>query len=110
MARYVIFFSYANETWQRMISNPGDRTAAIKLVIDTLGGSLDNVYWTTGSWDGIVIVNLPGITSAAATGALIRSTGAFKDAEVHEVLDQDQLGEALQLAGSVDAIFRRPGQ
>ena len=30
MAKFVIFFSYSNEAWARMIGSPVDRSAAVR--------------------------------------------------------------------------------
>jgi hypothetical protein len=44
MATYASFFSYSSETWARMINNPGDRTAALRQVLDVVGGSLESIH------------------------------------------------------------------
>ena len=40
MAKYVSFFTYTSDAWARMIQSPGDRTATIRQVADSLGGSV----------------------------------------------------------------------
>lgn len=51
MSRYVVFFSYTSETWARMMDSPGDRTAAVRQVVETLGGSLESIDWMLGPHD-----------------------------------------------------------
>ena len=41
MAKYVSFFTYTSDVWARMIQSPGDRTAAIRQVAESLGGSFE---------------------------------------------------------------------
>ena len=110
MPRYVLFFSYTSDTWARMIDNPGDRTAAVRRVIESLDGSLECLYWMLGTHDGIGIAQLPDSAHAAALSAMITSTGAFKTVQTHELLTQEQLGRTLQLASSAGQAFQRPGQ
>jgi hypothetical protein len=45
MAKYVVFFTYSSETWARMIQSPGDRTAALRQLADSVGGSVECLYW-----------------------------------------------------------------
>lgn len=110
MPRYVFFFSYTSDTWTQMISNPGDRTAAVHRVVDSQGGSLECLYWMLGAFDGIAIAQLPSSVSAAALSAMLTSSGAFKAVQTHELLSQEQLTQTLQLASDAAPGYRRPGQ
>ena len=110
MPRYALFFTYTSTTWAQMIDNPGDRTAAVRSVIESLNGSLECLYWMLGTHDGIGIAQLPDSAHAAALSAMITSTGAFKTVQTHELLTQEQLGHTLQLASSAGDAFQRPGQ
>jgi uncharacterized protein with GYD domain len=106
----VLFFSYTSDTWARMLDNPGDRTTAVRRVVESLDGSLECLYRMPGTHDGIGIAQLSGSAHAAALSAMITSTGAFKTAQTHELLTQEQLGRTLQLASSAGQAFQRPGQ
>jgi uncharacterized protein with GYD domain len=110
MTKYAFFFSYSSDSWARMISAPGDRTAAVRQVLGSLGGSLECIYWMFGSHDGIAIADLPDSVSAAAASIAVSSTGAIVNNQTHELLTQEQLGEALQRAGSTAQAFQPPGQ
>jgi len=110
MSKYAIFFSYSSDTWARMISTPGDRTAAIRQLLDSVGGSFDSLYWMFGAHDGIAIVDAPDSLSAAAVSVAVGSTGAFKHLETHELFTQDQLGEMLARAKNAAQVYQPPGQ
>jgi uncharacterized protein with GYD domain len=49
MAKYVSFFTYTSDAWARMTQHPGDRTATIRQVADSLGGFVECVYWMFGT-------------------------------------------------------------
>ena len=110
MAKYAIFFTYSNEAWARMINNPGDRTAAVRQLTDSVGGSLESAYWMFGTHDGIVIVDVPDSIRAAAVSVAVGSTGSFKHLETHELLTQDELGQVLSHARNAAQAYQPPGQ
>jgi uncharacterized protein with GYD domain len=110
VTKYVTFFTYTSETWARMIQSPGDRTAAVRQLADSVGGSLERVYWMFGAQDGFVIFDAPDSTSAAAVSVAAGSTGAFKKLETHELLSQEQLGEVLSRSKAAVEAYRPPGQ
>jgi uncharacterized protein with GYD domain len=110
MPKYVSFFTYSSEAWGRMIGAPGDRTAALRQVLDSVGGSLDAMYWMFGDHDGMVIFDVPDSVSAAAVSIAAGSSGAFKQLETHELFTQEQLGETLARAKNTTQVYRPPGQ
>jgi uncharacterized protein with GYD domain len=110
MTKYAFFFSYTADSWARMISAPGDRTAAVREVLGSMGGSLESIYWTLGSHDGIIIADLPDSVSAEAANIAVASTGTFTENQTQELLTQEQLDAALQQASSVTKVFQAPGR
>jgi uncharacterized protein with GYD domain len=110
MAKYAVFFTYTSDVWARMIENPGDRTAAVRQLADSLGGSLESAHWMFGAYDGIIIVDVPDSVRAAALSVAVGSTGSFKHLETHELFTQDQLGQMLSHARDAAQAYQPPGQ
>ena len=110
MAKYVTFFTYTSDAWARMIQSPGDRTATIRQVADSLGGSVECVYWLFGTHDGMVIADFPDSISAAGMSVTAGSSGAFKTLETHELLTQEQLGQVLSRSKGATQAYQPPGQ
>jgi len=110
MPKYAIFFTYSSDTWARMIKNPGDRAAAVRQLADSVGGSIESLYWMSGAHDGIVIANAPDSVSAAALSIAVGSTGAFKHIETHELFTQEQLNQTLLRAKDAAEVYHPPGQ
>lgn len=110
MSKYAFFFSYTSEAWARMISAPGDRTAVVRQVLGSVGGSLESIYWMFGSHDGIAIGEVPDSVSAAAVSIAVTSSGAFSHNETRELLSQEQLGQALEQAAATARAFQPPGR
>ncbi len=110
MAKYVTFFTYTSEAWARMIQSPGDRTAAVRQLIDSLGGSVESIYWMFGPHDGLVISDASDSISAAALSVTVGSTGSFKHLETHELLNQEQLSQVLSRSKDATQAYQPPGQ
>jgi len=110
MAKYAIFFTYTSDAWARMIKSPGDRTAAVRQLADSVGGSLDSAYWMFGPYDGFVVVDVADSVRAAALSVAVGSTGAFKQLETREIFSQDQVGQMLVHAGNATKAYQPPGQ
>lgn len=110
MAKYVMFFSYTGDTWAGLISHPEDRVTVARHVVESVGGTLESIYWMLGDRDGLAIVDAPDSVSAAAISLAVTSSGAFKHNETRELLTQDQLTGALTRAKELTSAFRPPGQ
>ena len=79
-------------------------------MLDSVGGSLDTLYWMFGDYDGMVIFDVPDSASAAAVSLAAGSSGAFKHLQTHELFTQEQLGETLARAKSTTRVYQPPGQ
>lgn len=110
MPKYVTLFTYTSESWARMMQAPGDRTAVVRQLAAALGGSVDCLYWMFGAHDGLAIIDAPDTVSAAAVSITVSSSGAFRSVETHELLNQDQLNEALSRSKDATQAYRRPGE
>lgn len=58
MPTFITYASYSNAGVKGMVSEPTDRTAAIKGLIEKSGGKLIAAYMTTGTNDIVIISNL----------------------------------------------------
>ena len=110
MAKYAFFFTYSSEAWARMVNSSGDRTAAIRQLVDAVGGTLESAYWMFGPHDGIVVADVPDSIRAAAVSVAVGSTGSFKHLETHELFTQDELGRILSHAKQTAGTYQPPGQ
>jgi uncharacterized protein with GYD domain len=93
-----------------MIESPGDRTAVVQRTVESLGGSLECLYWEVGTNDGYAIAELPDSVSAVAFERAMSKAGALKSIETHELLTQKQLIDTLRLARDAAQVFEVPGQ
>ncbi|HEV7212622.1 MAG TPA: GYD domain-containing protein [Blastococcus sp.] len=109
MPMFVVFFAYTPETWDRMVQQPGDRTAAVRASAEAVGARLEALYWMFGDADGMVILEAPDAETAAAVTLTSASTGTVRSLGTHQLFDQDQLQTILGKVQSGRAVYRRPG-
>ena len=111
MARYVIFFAYSSGSWEQLIKNPEfDRTAAMRQIADSMGGTLESVNWMFGPYDGIEVLDVPDSITAAALSVTLISSGAFRHVETHELLNEQQMSQAIQKGNRSRQAYRPPGE
>lgn len=111
MAKYAIFFTYTSDSWEQLIKNPEfDRSAAVRQLADSMGGTLECIYWMSGAYDGFDIVEVPDSVTAAAVSVTLTSSGAFKQVETHELFSEQQIGQALGKSKDARETFRPPGR
>jgi uncharacterized protein with GYD domain len=90
VSKYTVFFSYSSAAVKGMIDHPSDRSAAVRELAKSLGGSVEAVYWMQGNHDGFVIGEFPDSVSVSAVSAAVAATGAVSSVETHEIFDHDQ--------------------
>jgi uncharacterized protein with GYD domain len=110
MAKFAVFFSYKPETWNQMLMKPGDRAAAVRDMVSTVGGSLESLYFMFGDRDGFVVVDVPDSGTAAAVAIAVNSTGAFSHLETRELISPEDLPAVLEKAAGTRESYRPPGQ
>ena len=109
MPKFVVFFAYTPETWDRMVQQPGDRAAAVRASAEAVGARLEALYWMLGEADGMVLLEAPDAETAAAVTLTSASTGTVRSLGTHQLFDQDQLQTILGKVQSGRAVYRRPG-
>ena len=111
MPKYIQIFNYSSGSWARMINSlGGDQITTVQRTLESLGGSLECMYWQVGSHDGYAIFEVPDSVTAEAVEQAMTKTGAFKSMETHELLTQKQLVETLHLAKEAAQVYEVPGQ
>ena len=109
MLRYVTFFSYTGEAWERMIKSPGNRANAARELIEEIGGEMESFYWMLGAWDGLVIYQVPDVASAAALAGRVTSSGLLRGISTHQLMSSDEGHEALLKAQAAAGAYHPPG-
>jgi len=107
MAKYLVLFGFSSEAIKQFVMSPSDRAAAVRRLVESVGGSLECYYWMFGQYDGVAIVEMPDSrTQAAATLAII-SSDAFTHFETHELIEVEDLARIAVRAKNI--AYQPPG-
>jgi uncharacterized protein with GYD domain len=109
MAKYAVFFNYKPETWDQLLKKPDDRKAAVRALAESVGGSMESMYFMFGDRDGFVVLDVPDAGSAAALSIAVSSSGAFSHTETRQLIAPDDLPAVLERAASAREGYRLPG-
>jgi hypothetical protein len=93
-----------------MVNVIDDRTTAVRTLVETLGGSLDAMYWDVQKSSSYAIAELPDAVSAVAAISAAARTGAFISVEADELLTENQIHDALTLAKDASTVYYAPGK
>lgn len=107
MVKFALFFSYTDDTWACMLEAPTDRFAALRAMVEQLGGALESLYYIFGDHDGVAIFDAPDADAAAAVAPLVTSTGAFRSAKTHQLIPSSDLHKVLAKAASARGVRPR---
>jgi uncharacterized protein with GYD domain len=109
MAKYMCTAHFTSGSWARLVKGSEDRTAVVRSLMESLGGSLEAIYWGAHGNVSFAIVDLPDAVTAKAAAMTEFKTGAFTSVEVEELPTQDQLTDSLMLMRSAEQFFEAPG-
>lgn len=101
MAFYLVQGSYGAATVAAMVKNPQDRAAAIKPMLEKMGGKLHGFWLAFAEYDFVVIAEMPDAVSAAAMSMAIGATGAMSSYRTTLLLSVSEATEAMKKASGV---------
>ena len=108
MPHYMISGSYTAEGAKALLAEGGTpRLEQAQGLIESLGGTLEAMYFTFGSNDIVGFCELPNDAAAAAASLSVSSSGVI-NVHVTAMLTGKDLDDAADITGQVQ--YRPPGQ
>jgi uncharacterized protein with GYD domain len=101
MPRYLVQASYTSAAIAAFVSNPQDRVAGLRTVIEKLGGKLESLEFSLGDHDIISVASVPDDTTAAAVALAINAPGHLKSYKTTRLLSSQEFLAAQQKAHGV---------
>ena len=98
MSLSMIQFSYKPEVVAKLISNPEDRSIAVKNLIEKFGGRLLSFYYAYGDYDGVIIVEMPDSTARLATTLSAFSQGGLTNLKTTILISIEEAVDAMKKA------------
>ncbi len=93
MVRYVVLLNFTEKGIAEVKESP-TRTEAFRAAAERAGATVESLFWTLGSYDGVLIISAPDDATAAAVVLSLGRTNtvrscmlrAFDAAEIKNVL------------------------
>ncbi len=101
MPLYMVQGSYSGQATAAMVKNPQDRAAAIRPMIERMGGKLQDLWLCFGEYDIVAIAELPDNVTAAAMAMAIGSSGAMTAYRTTPLITAADAKKAMKKAGGV---------
>jgi uncharacterized protein with GYD domain len=92
--------SYTPEAIASLIANPQDRFEAVRVPIEKLGGKIKDGYFAFGSYDVVVITEMPDNVSAAAIALAFTAGGAIRNGQTTPLMTTAEAMDAMRKAAS----------
>ena len=108
MPFYLTRFSYAPETWARLIAKPEDRRTAAKQYIESVGGKLHGFWYAFGDHDAYTLWEAPDNVSMAAVALAITAGGALSSLQTTPLLTVEETMAGLEKARAIT--YTPPGR
>ena len=104
MAHYLVQATCAPEAWTVMMEDPeAYRGKWVQIVVEKLGGRVENVWLALGEYDVVVICQLPDNVAAAALSMAFSATGSLKELKTTPLLTVEEGVAAMKRAAGEEA-------
>jgi uncharacterized protein with GYD domain len=100
MSLYLIQAAYSQEGLRAMLQSPQDRTSALRLPIESLGGKIQNFFMSFGDYDAVLLIEMPNNVAAAAIAIALAAGGACKSIKTTPLMTVAEGIEALKQAAN----------
>jgi uncharacterized protein with GYD domain len=105
MSKYLITGSYTAQGVKGVMAEGGSaRVAAVRKLIESLGGTLESMYFAFGNDDWYITVDLPSNAAMAAGALTVAATGSTNPRTV-VLLTAEEVDAAVKLSPE----YRAPG-
>ncbi|MGB7845554.1 MAG: GYD domain-containing protein [Candidatus Acidiferrum sp.] len=100
MCRFSHQISFTNAAWHSVLQNPHDPFESIRTPIESLGGKLQDAFFTEDAYDVLAITEFPESVSPADLSIAFSAGGAVAHIHTSPILTAAQAHEAKRKSGS----------
>ena len=109
MPNYLVQFSYASRSIKGLVEQPDvDHAEQASAMLASLGGKLLGYWYAFGEFDGVVLMEAPDSSTAAAVAIAIGGTGEVTRLETTVLITMDEARAAVRKAAT--ATHLPPGE
>ena len=106
MPYYMLQTTYTSEARSAQSRHPDNIIERANVVAENLGGKIENIFYSLGDYDVLVIVELPDNVSASAAIVAVTAGWATKEAKITPLMSVEEGIEAMKM--SKGAGYRPP--
>lgn len=99
MATYVVLINFTEKGIQN-IKESTERSEAFDRTVRNAGGTVRDIFWTLGSYDGVVVLDMPDDESATALMISIGALGNVRS-ETLRAFDVEEFSEIVKKLPSI---------
>ncbi|HUO72147.1 MAG TPA: GYD domain-containing protein [Thermoanaerobaculaceae bacterium] len=109
MPQFLVQFSYASRSIKSLVEQPDvDHAGQASAMVASLGGRLLGYWYSFGAFDGVVLIEGPDHSTAAAVAMAIGGTGEVSRLETTVLLTMEEAQQASRTAAA--ATHLPPGE
>ena len=108
MPQYMLQFTYTTDTWNALVANPVDRSAAVTALAKKMGGKFISLNYTMGDYDGVLVVEAADDTAVMALALAAMGPGHLKATKTTKLMTPAEAVAAMKKAQG--AGYKGPGK
>ena len=108
MSYYLYQITYSKEAIKAMVTNPTDREAAARKLIEALGGKLHHLFFAFGQYDVICLAEAPDDKVMLACAAAVASAGTVSGSSTIKLMTSSDAMAAMAMAGKATGSYKAP--
>jgi uncharacterized protein with GYD domain len=108
MSKYLVQVGYTAEAWAAMSREPQNVVERVRPSAETLGGSIDSLFFCFGDYDLVGVVDFPDNRAAAAWSMAVSSAGDVRAFKTTTLLTIEEGLHALSQASGAAGTHRPP--
>ncbi len=108
MPTHMIQFSYSMDAARALVAKPHNRRDAAAKVIAASGGTLVDIHFCFGEFDGVAMCDFPSNVEAAAAALTISSSGSFSRVHTTPLISMEEGVKAMETAGQLSSSYTPP--
>lgn len=110
MSTFIITGNYSHEGIKGMVAKPSDREAAVKPLVEGMGGKFVSYYVTTGAHDFQLTVEADDAASLMSALMVAGAGGGVTNLQTVQAFTAAEFMAAQKKAGTMVASFKSAGQ
>lgn len=109
MPTFIITASYTDDAIKGFMGGATGRRAAVAAIVEKAGGTLKDLYMTTGAKDVMAIVDMPDGADALAVNMVIGAAGGATDFQTVRAWTPEEFEGIAGKAAAIAASYTPPG-